>query len=163
MEIMNKTIVAGQLKKESHTGKLLGMLFVLSIIGAAFYFSAQPASISKLQSGTILNVFESFGFENITMHFVRKLAHFVLFATLGVAFTFAFSFKFTGIKLATFSYLSATLMAILDETHQMFVPGRGPQVKDVILDSVGALFGIVLMTLGILLYKKLKKAYRSSL
>lgn len=28
--------------------------------------------------------------------------------------------------------------AISDEVHQLFVPGRGRQVKDVIIDSAGA-------------------------
>jgi VanZ family protein len=34
------------------------------------------------------------------------------------------------------------LCAMLDEFHQLFVPGRGAQVKDVIIDTVGAIVGI---------------------
>jgi VanZ family protein len=33
------------------------------------------------------------------------------------------------------------MYACLDETHQIFVPGRGPSLYDVALDSSGALFG----------------------
>jgi len=32
--------------------------------------------------------------------------------------------------------------AISDEIHQIFVPGRGPQIKDVLIDSGGAAVGI---------------------
>jgi len=39
------------------------------------------------------------------------------------------------------AWLVATLYAITDEWHQSFVPGRGPAVLDVILDSSGALLG----------------------
>ena len=34
------------------------------------------------------------------------------------------------------------LYAISDEVHQFFVPGRGPQAKDVFIDSAGAVVGI---------------------
>ena len=34
------------------------------------------------------------------------------------------------------------LYAISDEVHQMFVPGRGPGIKDVLIDSAGATVGI---------------------
>lgn len=35
------------------------------------------------------------------------------------------------------------LYAISDEVHQLFVPGRGGQVRDVIIDSAGAIAGIL--------------------
>jgi VanZ family protein len=49
-------------------------------------------------------------------------------------------------------------MAILDETHQMFVPGRGPQVKDVMIDASGAIVGVIVIATIITLYKKYKAA-----
>ncbi len=33
--------------------------------------------------------------------------------------------------------------ATLDEIHQLFVPGRGAQVRDVFIDSAGAAVGII--------------------
>lgn len=39
------------------------------------------------------------------------------------------------------AWLVATLYAATDEWHQSFVPGRGPAIHDVILDSSGALLG----------------------
>lgn len=35
------------------------------------------------------------------------------------------------------------LYAINDEIHQLFMPRRGGQVKDVIIDSVGAIVGVL--------------------
>ncbi|MFP5109854.1 VanZ family protein [Neobacillus sp. C211] len=36
------------------------------------------------------------------------------------------------------------LFAVSDEFHQLFVAGRGAQVKDVFIDSAGAIVGIVI-------------------
>lgn len=156
MEIMNQAVLTGKIKKQSHKAKLFAALFVLLGVGAAFFFSAQPASLSNLQSGSILGVFESLGFENMTMHIVRKAAHFILFGGIGAAFTFALSFKLNGSKLLTYSFFLTVLMAIIDETHQMFVPGRGPQIKDVVIDSAGALAAVLLFGTIITIYKKKK-------
>jgi VanZ family protein len=47
--------------------------------------------------------------------------------------------------------LTALVMAFLyactDEIHQIFVPDRGPGVKDVMIDTAGALAGIVIYLL----------------
>jgi VanZ family protein len=34
------------------------------------------------------------------------------------------------------------LYAVSDEVHQLFVPGRGAQVTDVLIDNAGAFVGI---------------------
>lgn len=156
METINPTVISGQIKKERQTGKLIAILSVLTLVGAAFFFSAQPASISKLQSNSILNIFRALGFDNISVHVIRKLAHFVLFATMGVTITSALSFKFRSYKLFFLSYGLTTLMGIVDETHQMFIPGRGPQVTDVLIDSMGALLGITLIFTIMTIIKAIK-------
>ena len=52
---------------------------------------------------------------------------------------------------AFFSWLSATGYAALDEFHQMLTGGRTPLFQDVILDSLGALTGVLIcwLVLGI--------------
>jgi len=40
--------------------------------------------------------------------------------------------------------MRSVLYACTDEIHQLFVPGRGAQMSDVLLDSAGAGLGIVL-------------------
>ena len=41
-------------------------------------------------------------------------------------------------------YFNPTLIAATDEFHQLFVPGRGARVTDVLIDSLGAAAGILL-------------------
>lgn len=45
-------------------------------------------------------------------------------------------------------WLIAVCYAATDETHQLFVPGRSGQVRDVLIDSVGAAIGVLLATLA---------------
>ena len=66
---------------------------------------------------------------------VRKSAHFTNYAIL-------FWLLVSG-PLRTRPYVAFGLCvayAMLDETHQIFVPGRTPTLYDVALDSTGALF-----------------------
>ena len=49
-----------------------------------------------------------------------------------------------------------SIYAVTDELHQYFVPGRSCQVKDVMIDSSGALTGICLCMLACFVLKKLK-------
>lgn len=47
----------------------------------------------------------------------------------------------------TVSWAIAAAYAATDEFHQLFVPGRSGQVSDVILDSAGALAGLLILAL----------------
>jgi len=49
--------------------------------------------------------------------------------------------RYKGIKLAL---LICILYAVSDEVHQLFIPGRGGQFKDVIIDSAGVLVEIII-------------------
>jgi len=74
---------------------------------------------------------------------VRKYAHFSSYLVLGLLVINAFSrSKVIGFKAFTFSFMFCILYAISDEVHQLFVPGRGAQVTDVLIDSFGAFVGI---------------------
>lgn len=100
-------------------------------------------------------------------HFVRKSAHFCEYAVLGML-TWG-SFRWVRVvfrekrgrcyetcseaesgsrslwanrKIEVFAWAWCICYAATDEFHQLFVPGRYGMVRDVILDSLGALTGI---------------------
>ena len=50
--------------------------------------------------------------------------------------------KVEGAQRIALALVICVLFAMLDEFHQLFVPGRGAQVKDVIIDTTGAIVGI---------------------
>lgn len=89
---------------------------------------------------------------------VRTMAHFGIFMLLGfcLANAFRISFKINSILNYTLAFISSIIYAILDEIHQKFT-GRAPEIKDVLVDSLGALTGILIFLTFILLYKKLSK------
>lgn len=77
--------------------------------------------------------------------FVRKLAHFVEFFILGGQLMLLWRLIRPRVRMATPLALSVGA-ACIDEGLQ-FVSGRAPMVQDVLLDSLGALAGIVLVWL----------------
>ena len=89
-------------------------------------------------------------------HLLRKLAHFTEFACLGVLL----SWLVRMLRNAKWERICLPLMAgagvaCVDEIIQIFVPGRGPGIKDVGIDTLGVLTGIVL----ICLYERIKLKY----
>lgn len=144
---MEKTISISQ-KIKSGLPWVLVFLWMFLI----FNLSAQPANQSNsLSLGVTEKVIETINqvkpgadlnMEAVN-HVVRKNAHFFAYLILAVLSLNALR---NGHKLGGKKWLAAlgicVLFAASDEFHQRFVPGRGPQVKDVFIDSSGALLGI---------------------
>lgn len=134
--------------------KVFSWLLVILWMALIFYLSHQPANrsngLSKGATSIIVEIIEKIApkldinissFNNI----VRKSAHFFIYLVLGVLA--ANGLRMSGIigyKAISFALLICVLYAISDELHQLFVPGRGGQVRDVIIDSTGAIVGIVM-------------------
>lgn len=81
---------------------------------------------------------------------VRKLAHLTEFAALGACLGWLFAMLQKKMYLP---FLLGVAAACMDETIQTFVPGRGPGIRDVCIDSVGVLTGIVLLHLGYICFR----------
>lgn len=74
---------------------------------------------------------------------VDKLAHFGAYAVLGALLAFA-SFR-TGAPVAV-AVLIGVLYGASDEIHQMYVPGRSPDVLDWAADAAGVITACFLYT-----------------
>ena len=88
---------------------------------------------------------------------LRKAAHFTEFTALGMCLAWLHGMLRKG-RIPPF--LWGVLAAMVDETIQRFVPGRGPSIRDVCIDSAGVLTGIILLWLGHNYLKK-RSAYKS--
>lgn len=117
-----------------------------------FYLSHQPAHKSnQLSKGATEIVVETV--ERVAPrvdinkrnfnHILRKKAHFFTYLVLGILVASGLRKSgLVGYKLVGLAILICVLYAISDEMHQLFVPGRGGQVRDVLIDSAGAIVGI---------------------
>lgn len=94
---------------------------------------------------------------------IRKSAHFTEYAILGFLACLVVRIYISG-NLARFlcAWGFSTLYAASDEIHQLFVPGRAGQAKDVLIDSAGACAGVLMcvLILHIILRIKNRKSNR---
>ncbi len=138
---------------------IVSWLAVAAWAAVIFWFSSQAAqesdglSIGVTQAlvDILANVFPDVGDMNLGVanHTVRKLGHFGVYLILG--FLVCNGVWAASRKNSARGFLKAWALCIvyagLDELHQYFVPGRGAQFSDVLLDSLGALIGIVILIL----------------
>lgn len=92
---------------------------------------------------------------------IRKGAHFSIYTLLGfLTMGFVNTFNIDNKKKVIFSFLFGVLYAVTDEIHQLFSSGRTAKLLDVGIDSLGVIFGILIISLIIYLInrKKDKKA-----
>jgi VanZ family protein len=127
-------------------------LLVVLWMALIFRLSAQPANQSeKLSMNVTQKVVETVQMITNTPdsnmddldHIVRKCAHFSAYLVLGLLTLNAFGVSGQrGGKRLLLTMLVCVLYASSDETHQIFVSGRGPKVTDVLIDSTGSLIGL---------------------
>ncbi|PKM75054.1 MAG: VanZ family protein [Firmicutes bacterium HGW-Firmicutes-17] len=127
-------------------------------MGIIFYLSSQPATESAhLSTGfrkELLSILAYFipGIENMEFQsldfFIRKNAHFTAYFILG-ALTLLALIHSAARKPANLALLICILYAISDEFHQLFIPGRSGQFRDVLIDGTGAVLGILLASIVI--------------
>ncbi|MDF2678620.1 MAG: phosphotransbutyrylase [Bacillota bacterium] len=151
--------------------RIISWLPVILWMLIIFLFSSQPASDSDGFSrgftsilidiiGRILpiDVVTSTGADVIAKynHIVRKLAHFTVYLILSILVANALeNNKKFNYKIFLYSLLICVFYAISDEFHQLFVSGRGCQIKDVLIDSIGSFMGLVIYSVIKNLYKKI--------
>lgn len=84
---------------------------------------------------------------------IRKLAHMTEYMILAITFMFALYIDgLKGKRLIGVSLFLGIGYASLDEFHQLFIPGRSGEIRDVCVDTIGII-------LGILFYRILLKVY----
>lgn len=117
-----------------------------------FSFSAQVADDSNnLSTGvteivveTVEKVVPNADLDVETLNgIIRKNAHFIMYFVLGILVFSALGSDMTFPQRLVTALLICSLYAATDEIHQMFVPGRGPAVKDVFIDTSGTFAGIL--------------------
>lgn len=130
-------------KNKSHPAvQIISWALVAACMAVIFWFSAQVAEASNEQSGGILAWLEPILGSWLTEHIVRKFAHALEFC--GLAFLmFNGLYQSTGMAKPFSAWGLTVLYAATDEFHQLYVPGRSGQFKDVCVDGAGAAAGVL--------------------
>ncbi len=147
-------ILINLLKPLSFTPAVIMMLVI-------YNFSAQSGEISGQLSYEISyeivetrdelmgtnKSFDVLSVEADSIHYyVRKAAHMTEYFLLAIAISFPlYVYGVRGIWLILLAGVVCVGFAGFDEYHQSFVEARGPSVKDVLIDSMGAGIGIILV------------------
>lgn len=155
---------------DKHKKQLI--FFILLTIACAitiFMLSSQERAVSSANSLNVLTHLAEllgrvFGIQVsreqiLGLHnFFRKTAHFSAYTILSIFSYNVFRLllkqkKHTVVATLTF----CVVMAISDEIHQIFVPGRLAEVRDVLIDTLGVCFGLGIVWIANMIGKKLRR------
>ena len=139
------------------TDKRIRICTVLLILNLCFIWgnSLLPGEISGAFSDWVKSILEILlpgdGITKPGGGLLRKIAHFTEFMGLGIWLFWLFSMLG---KHRAFALLFGTLAACMDETIQIFVPDRGPGLRDVCIDIWGVMTGMMLLQIGYYLWRR---------
>ena len=152
-------------------GRVVFTAALIACIAFIFSNSMAVAAVSEQSSGRVLQLMQAVlrrlghpGLaDRLTMHIVRKLAHFCEYMLEGFLLMLCMRvYSRHPLRPITVPMLGGVLTALTDETIQLFSDGRSGQVTDVWLDSAGAMTGIltalVLLALCKWLYHQMKRS-----
>jgi len=155
------------LQKEAN--RLLRWALVLLWMAVIFWASAQGATASSSLSGSLIekiaaivnpnfnqmNPMEQAAIVEQFQYIVRKTAHLSEYAVLGLLISLALdAYSIARSKKFCMTLGISVLYAISDEIHQYFVPGRSAQFSDVAIDFCGAMLGVGLFCVVIVLRQR---------
>ncbi len=159
-------------QKETIRKRVVWIFFILSLfwMGVIFFFSAQPAvQSSKLSTDTTQWLLSSnhsilkdlteqlhrLDQKGVLEFFIRKLAHAAEYGILAVFLGITISFHSNWNRKWQLKTVGLCgLYACTDEFHQLFVPGRAGQIRDVVIDTAGAVCAVLLIWLCFAVFQR---------
>lgn len=149
---------------------LILVIWILIMYG----HSLTPAVLSSQESSRALvlaqQLFGVMGMEAgwLTEHMVRKAAHFTEYGIFGILLMFylrnrpkrRYGHREWELELVYPAALAVMFIPFVDETLQLFTPGRSAQIGDVWLDMAGSCFGILLCRIPALLGIRIGRSRR---
>ena len=147
--------------------KIITIILIIAWMTLVFYLSNQISDESSKLSGgitqAILNFFNILEGKTLEQQsqietIVRKLAHYSIYTIGGILILLHVNlYKISANKKVIISQLIGTLYAATDEVHQLFVPGRSGEIRDVCLDSLGVITGIIIT---LIIHKMIKRGVK---
>ena len=138
---------------------ILVALLLIFIWGNSCMTGESSGRFSAWVGAILSTVFPFFDPESQIGHFIlRKIGHFSEFAALGLCLSWLYGMLMQKKWLMwSLPLISGIAAAAIDETIQIFTPGRHSSIVDVCIDSSGALTGILVLHLCWLILRRLHK------
>lgn len=164
---INKENNSKRNKLDKKTMLIILLALIVGWMGFIFYMSHQPSTVSSSQSGSVINTIINMPIigaiakpiltSSIGEFVIRKSAHMFLYFVLAIL-----TFMFISIKSIreqnltskiifrnmAIALLIVFLYACSDEFHQLFVPGRSGEFRDVMVDTCGGIIGLILISIN---------------
>lgn len=146
-------------------GRMIFCITLLALnIGFIWVNSLLPREISSAFSKLVGRIISIFFPSDVVVDagdghgILRKVAHFLEFCSLGVLLSWLTRMKQEkNLICIIVPLITGVAVAAVDETIQLFIPGRGPHIRDVGIDSAGVLLGVLLVWLLVCLKTKRTK------
>lgn len=157
-----------QMIKDTRRDNWAKILTIAVVIAIVFIWghSLIPGKYSKDESNFFLDIINNF-FINIGIDFqmtsfiIRKMAHFTEYFILGALLLTTLRLYVDKIADKIFHILFIGLLVpVIDEFIQLFVDGRGGEIRDVIIDFSGVMCGMILSYLIIKVTLNKRKKYK---
>ena len=162
---------------------ILIMLLAMSM-GGMYYFSSQDGNTSSVHSNMAIEIIDEIR-DRVTLQneklikikdvminklrcygksfVVRKAAHFGIYATIGgTMMIIIYLLSKQIIFSACISFTLTFLYAVFDEKRQLSVDGRSGSLKDVFIDSSGALLAISTLAFIFMICKMIKFIFKKN-
>lgn len=147
--------------KKTWIGRVLSTaltaFLVIFIFSNSLANGDQSSGLSGQVTAVINGLLSGLGLPQLTEHMVRKLAHFGEFALLGLAATWCLRCYLAHyLHHLSLPLLFGLLTAGIDETMQLFSPGRCGSVVDMWIDFSGVCTGLLaaVLLIGLCTRKK---------
>ena len=125
---------------------IISLILIALWMLVIFLMSSEVAGTSSARSNEIVRTIQSIGVSapaDLLTFLVRKAAHICAYFILGILIFNLLKEYDLGVKKMIFASIAiAMLYACTDELHQMYVPGRSGEVRDVLIDTAGAAVGV---------------------
>lgn len=135
--------------KKKFTIYLILLMIWMTVI---FMFSNQSGNDSTNLTNGVIDVllifFKDVGdIEQYLFMPIRKLAHFMEYAVLGILAYKTLSYlEISNKNIFIYGLFFCIFYSLTDEFHQLFVSGRGASIIDCMIDSLGAILAITILT-----------------
>ena len=157
------------MRKKVNLMLIISSILVIAMVVIIFAFSTQGGKNSVSISESIVDsLIQKFRIQDFIKdnqwlyehrnYIFRKVLHFIEYAILATLMFVTLKLRKIGLKqISIVTLFFVFIIAAADEYYQSHIPGRSPHIRDVFIDTLGALTAIITILLNIKVFRKFKK------